>query len=55
MILGLELDVTRNAESAPLISSDTSRVAVRVIHTNEELMLARSVLRILNLGTPKES
>ena len=33
-----------------VISSDTSRVAVRVIRTDEEQMIARSVCRILKLG-----
>ena len=45
--LGVELDEARNAENAPLISADTGRVAVRVIRTDEELMIARSVCRIL--------
>jgi acetate kinase len=43
--LGIELEESRNAESAALISKDGSRVAVRVIRTDEELMIARSVLR----------
>ena len=41
---GIELDAARNAESAALISADSARVKVRVIHTDEELMLARSAL-----------
>ncbi|MEO6993651.1 MAG: acetate/propionate family kinase [Lacunisphaera sp.] len=45
--LGLALDESRNAESAAIISTDTSRVTVRVIRTNEELMIARSVRRLL--------
>ena len=43
--LGLELNASRNAESAAVISTDTSRVKVRVIRTDEELMIARSTLR----------
>jgi len=43
--LGIELDESRNAEAAPVISNKTSRVTVRVIRTDEELMIARSVLR----------
>jgi acetate kinase len=43
--LGLELDQPRNAKSAAVISKNSSRVTVRVIHTDEELMIARSVLR----------
>ena len=43
--LGIELDPARNEKNAPLISRDAGRVTVRVIHTDEELMIARSVLR----------
>ena len=43
--LGIELDESRNAEAAPVISNNTSRVTVRVIRTDEELMIARSILR----------
>jgi acetate kinase len=53
--LGIELNETRNAKSAPLISPDADRVAVRVIRTDEELMIARSVTRLLSLGTTQES
>jgi acetate kinase len=48
--LGIELNASRNAESAALISEETGRVAVRVIPTDEELMIARSVCRVLGLG-----
>ena len=48
--LGIELDGERNAKSAPLISSDSGPVKVRVIRTDEELMIARSVTRLFNLG-----
>jgi acetate kinase len=47
--LGIALDNTRNAKNAPLISSDAGRVRVRVIRTDEELMIARSVTRVLRL------
>jgi acetate kinase len=43
--LGIELNETRNAENEAVISTDTGRAAVRVIRTDEELMIARSVLR----------
>jgi acetate kinase len=43
--LGIELNESRNAETAGVISTDASRVTVRVIRTDEELMIARSVLR----------
>ena len=45
--LGLELEQSRNAGAAPVISSDRSRVAVRVIPTDEESMIAREALRLL--------
>jgi acetate kinase len=45
--LGIELHAARNAEPSGLISTDASRVAVRVIHTNEELTIARWVLDTL--------
>ena len=48
--LGIELDPARNRRNAPVISSAASPVAVRVIHTDEELMIARSVTRLLRLG-----
>ena len=43
--IGLELDETRNAKTADVISTEASRIMVRVIRTNEELMIARSVSR----------
>lgn len=47
--LGIALHRTRNARSASLISTDRSRVKVRVIHTDEEVMIARAVVRVLKL------
>ncbi len=46
--LGIELDQERNSHNAPLISPGTSRVAVRIIRTDEELMIAKSVARVLS-------
>lgn len=48
--LGIELDHRRNAQHASLISVDTGRTKVRVIRTDEELMIAKSVMRVLHLG-----
>ena len=45
----------RNARNAPLISSGRSRVRVRVIRTDEELMIARSVARVLNPGRTRKA
>lgn len=47
--LGLKLDPARNATDAPIISVENSPVAVRVIHTNEELMIARHTLHALSV------
>jgi acetate kinase len=49
--LGIKLDKTRNAKNAVKISKDASRVTVRVIRTDEELMIARSVCRVAGLAT----
>jgi acetate kinase len=51
--LGIELDQKRNAKNASLISTDGGRVAVRVIRTDEEIMIARSVVRVLGLDDGK--
>jgi acetate kinase len=48
--LGIGLNRQRNATNAPLISPDAGRVKVRVIRTDEELMIARSVCRTLGVG-----
>lgn len=53
--LGIELDRKRNAANAPLISADAGGVRVRVIRTDEEVMIARSVLRVLNLNPIREN
>ena len=53
--LGIELDASTNERSADLISADGGRVIVRVIRTNEELVIARSVCNVLrfNYTTPQ--
>ena len=42
--LGLQLDPAANADDAPRISTASSRVTVRVIPTDEEVVLARAAL-----------
>ena len=37
-----------------MISTDASRVKVRVIRTDEEQMIARSVCRVLEFGATKK-
>ena len=51
--LGIEINRQRNAKNAPLISPDAGCVKVRVIRTDEELMIARSVTRALSLSLIK--
>ena len=51
--LGIELDESRNAQTAAVISTNASRATVRVIHTDEELMIARLVCRVLGLGSDR--
>jgi acetate kinase len=48
--LGIELEEKGNAANGGVISAAGSRVTVRVIRTDEELMIARSVCRTLGLG-----
>jgi acetate kinase len=45
--LGVKINAARNAENAAVISADNARVTVHVIRTDEELMIARSVCRII--------
>jgi acetate kinase len=53
--LGIELNRKHNVKNAPLISPAAGRVKVRVIRTDEELMIARSVIRVLNLGSHRKA
>jgi acetate kinase len=53
--LGIELEEKRNAASEGVISTAAGRVTVRVIPTDEELMIARSVCRVLKLGSETET
>ncbi|HEV2237186.1 MAG TPA: acetate/propionate family kinase [Ktedonobacterales bacterium] len=46
-VLGIELDAARNAAGAPVISSGTSAVTVRVMATEEERMIARHTAAVL--------
>jgi acetate kinase len=45
--LGLELDRERNQRHDRVISSEASRIRVRIVKTNEELMLARHASRLV--------
>ncbi len=48
--LGIELDKKKNTKNEAIISKDTSKVVVRVIPTNEELMIARLICRVIKPG-----
>ena len=50
--LGIELNESRNTKSEGVVSTDTSRVSVRVIRTDEELMIARLARRVLGCDLP---
>jgi hypothetical protein len=50
----IELNETHTAENARVISKDTGRVAVLVIRTDEELMIARSACCARELGMASE-
>jgi len=45
--LGIELDETKNVNNEPIISTNAGKTDVRVIKTNEELMIARLVCQVL--------
>jgi acetate kinase len=49
--LGVKLDKAQNKKSAAMISTNAGCVKVRVIRTDEELMIARSVLRACPIDT----
>jgi acetate kinase len=51
--LGVDIDEEANAEGLQRISSDSSRVSVWVIPTNEELMIARHTRRVLKSAQRK--
>lgn len=50
--LGVEIDPTRNAAGVGLVSTDGSRCVVRVLHTDEESVIAQQTLAVLAEGAP---
>jgi acetate kinase len=46
-ILSIDLDASRNNASEPVISSDSSHVAVRIVPAQEEMQMAREVRALL--------
>ena len=53
--LGIDIDEQRNAAGAAVISADQSRVTVRVMRTDEEWMIARTVCSVLGLTLQQET
>jgi acetate kinase len=53
--LGIEIDAASNGHNAEVISRNTSRVVVRVMQSDEELMIATYVCRILGLPHKQEN
>jgi acetate kinase len=52
--LGIELEEKRNAANEGVISTVASRAMVRVIHTDEEWMIANTVCSVLGIKIKKE-
>jgi acetate kinase len=50
----MELDPSRNEAHAEVISTNASRVVVRVIRTDEELMIARYACRLVDAGADRK-
>ncbi len=48
--LGIDLDEKQNEANAPIISTNNGKTAVRIIHTDEELMIAKTVSKIININ-----
>jgi acetate kinase len=53
--LGVELDADRNAANVQTISSDNARVAIWVIPTNEEIVIARAAYAVFRSGDHHDS
>ncbi len=52
--LGVRIDAQRNAASNPVISTEGGGVTVRVMHTDEEIMIAEAVHGVLATTASKE-
>jgi acetate kinase len=48
--MGVRIDEGRNQTNAPIVSPDDSAVTVRVMNTDEELMIARHTYTVLKAG-----
>ncbi len=52
--LGIELEERQNMANAPVISTKNGSTVVRVMHTDEEFMIAKIVKQTLNLNNESE-
>jgi acetate kinase len=53
--LGIELDEKQNMVNEGVISSNSSKVTARVIHTDEEWMIAKLTCHVLGIDVRKSS
>jgi acetate kinase len=53
--LGISLDPALNATNAPLISREGAKVKVRVLRTDEEIIIAKAVVQVLDPGFRQEN
>src|ERR1700677_772041 len=53
--LGIELEEKQNGANEGVISATSSRVVVRVIHTDEEQIIAKTVCQVLGLAITRSS
>jgi acetate kinase len=53
--LGIELDDKRNAANEAVISTENSSVIVRVMHTDEEWMIAKMVCQVMGIMIGKDN
>jgi len=51
--LGIELEGERNKKNDSLIGKENAKVAVRIIHTDEERMIVKNVIQTLNISVEK--
>ena len=48
--LGIELDEKQNKTNSPIISTNNLKVTVRVIHTDEEWIIAKTVNKLISIN-----
>jgi acetate kinase len=53
--LGIQIDIKQNASNAGVISTKASRIVVRVIPTDEELMIAKTINQLLAAEPKREN